>query len=165
MKPSVFVLCTLWLFLSAAVQAAPPATAPAATTTARPVCPAMQGGKMASGTACPCMQGAKMANGVACPGMQGGQMGPGMMGNGPCPCMQGKGAAPAAATQSAVADTSNPAVYGWNLMTHEERAAYRTKMRAAKTAAERASICSEHNKAMSERAKQQGVTLPAVPNC
>ena len=163
MKPSVFLLCILAL-LAATGQAAPRAAAPSASTAAMPMS-CMQGGKMPA--TCPCMQGA------ACPAMQGGGMAPGMMGNGacpgrgkgPCPGMRGNAAAPAASGKATVAGTSNPGVYGWNLMSHEERVAYRTKIRAAKTATERAAICSEHNQAMTERAKQQGVSLPPAPAC
>lgn len=122
-------------------------------------------------SAMPCMQGGKMANSAACPGMQGG-MGPGMMGKGPCPgggkgpCpgMRSNTAAPAA-SRSAPAGTSNPTVYGWQLMTPQERVAYRAQMRAAKTAEERAKICTQHHQEMQDRAKQKGVTLPAVPPC
>lgn len=78
-----------------------------------------------------------------------------MAGN--CPAMQ----APAAGTKSGA--TGAEQVFGWQLMTPQERAAYQQKMRAAKTPKERATIRAEHHKEMLERAKQQGVTLPEVP--
>ncbi|MGC2458439.1 MAG: hypothetical protein WA435_10630 [Gallionellaceae bacterium] len=54
-------------------------------------------------------------------------------------------------------------VYGSQLMTQQERAEYRAKMRAAKTAEEREQIRKEHHEAMKERAKARGVTLPDEP--
>ncbi|HSN18338.1 MAG TPA: hypothetical protein VLV87_09005 [Gammaproteobacteria bacterium] len=88
--------------------------------------------------------------GMPCPGMQGDMMGPHA---GPGPGMR----------QRAPAAGSAQRVYGWQLMTPEERAAYQAKMRAAKTAKERAAIRAQHHKEMQERAKQQGVTLPEPP--
>ncbi len=54
-------------------------------------------------------------------------------------------------------------VYGSQLMTRKERAEYRAKMRAAKTAEEREQIRKEHHEAMQARAKERGVTLPDEP--
>lgn len=54
-------------------------------------------------------------------------------------------------------------IYGSQLMTKEERAEYRSKMRAAKTADEREQIRKEHHERMKERAKERGVTLPDNP--
>ncbi|GAO34984.1 hypothetical protein SCT_0364 [Sulfuricella sp. T08] len=54
-------------------------------------------------------------------------------------------------------------VYGSQLMTQEERMAYRTKMRAAKTQEERERIRAEHHEQMKVRAKERGVTLPDMP--
>jgi hypothetical protein len=54
-------------------------------------------------------------------------------------------------------------VYGSQLMTQQERAEQRTKMRAAKTAEEREQIRKEHHERMNERAKERGVTLPDEP--
>ncbi|MDD5240246.1 MAG: hypothetical protein PHG47_00845 [Sulfuricella sp.] len=54
-------------------------------------------------------------------------------------------------------------VYGSQLMTREERVAYRAKMRAAKTPEEREKIRAEHHEQMKVRAKEKGVTLPDVP--
>ncbi|MCX7893463.1 MAG: hypothetical protein N2544_14020 [Burkholderiales bacterium] len=50
-------------------------------------------------------------------------------------------------------------VYGYQLMTPEERAAYQEKMRAATTAAERQKIRDEHRALMDQRAREKGVTL------
>ena len=54
-------------------------------------------------------------------------------------------------------------VYGYQLMTNEERMEMRNKMRSAKTAEERARIQAEHHERMKIRAKEQGVTLPDQP--
>jgi hypothetical protein len=50
--------------------------------------------------------------------------------------------------------------YGVQLMTPEERAAFRTKMSGAKTLEEREQIRNENHQAMQERAKSHGMTLP-----
>lgn len=54
-------------------------------------------------------------------------------------------------------------VYGSQLMTQQERIEYRNKMRSAKTYEEREQIRLEHHKAMQERAKAKGLTLPDMP--
>ena len=54
-------------------------------------------------------------------------------------------------------------VYGFQLMTEQERIEHRAKMRSFKTAEERERYRLEHHKKMQERAKQQGVTLPDKP--
>ena len=54
-------------------------------------------------------------------------------------------------------------VYGSQLMTEQERAEHRTKMQSIKTAEERERYRLEHHKKMEKRAKQQGMTLPAMP--
>jgi hypothetical protein len=54
-------------------------------------------------------------------------------------------------------------VYGSQLMTQEERNAYRDRMRAAKTEQEREQIRKEHHEQMKVRAKEKGVTLPDEP--
>lgn len=54
-------------------------------------------------------------------------------------------------------------IYGSQLMTQQERAEHRSKMRSAKTAEERQLIRAEHHERMKERAKQRGVTLPDEP--
>jgi hypothetical protein len=54
-------------------------------------------------------------------------------------------------------------VYGYQLMTNEERLEMRNKMRAAKTVQEREKIQAEHHERMKIRAKENGVTLPDQP--
>ena len=54
-------------------------------------------------------------------------------------------------------------IYGSQLMTTQERADFRARMRAAKSAEERERIRLEHHKAMQERAQAQGKTLPDMP--
>lgn len=64
-------------------------------------------------------------------------------------------AAPAAPQATTQADR----VYGYQLMTPEERTAYQDKMRAATTWEERQKIRDEHRALMDQRAKEKGVTL------
>ncbi len=54
-------------------------------------------------------------------------------------------------------------VFGWQLMTPEERAEYHNKMRSLKTAEEREQFRRQHHKLMKERAKAKGITLPDEP--
>lgn len=54
-------------------------------------------------------------------------------------------------------------IYGYELMTEQERTEHRAKMRALKTEKEREQFRLEHHKKMQERAKQRGVTLPDEP--
>lgn len=54
-------------------------------------------------------------------------------------------------------------VYGWQLMSDEERQAYRAKMRGLQTPEEREQFRLEHHKQMQERAKTMGVELPEEP--
>lgn len=54
-------------------------------------------------------------------------------------------------------------IYGSQLMTEQERAEYREKIRAAKTAEEREKIRNEHHEQMKERARERGVKLPDEP--
>lgn len=51
-------------------------------------------------------------------------------------------------------------IYGGQLMTDQERAAYHEKMRAAASEEEREEIRKEHHTFMQERAQAQGITLP-----
>ncbi len=53
-------------------------------------------------------------------------------------------------------------VYGWQLMTPEERAEHRAKMRTFNTKKEREAYRLEHHKKMEKRAKKRGVTLRGV---
>lgn len=54
-------------------------------------------------------------------------------------------------------------IYGSQLMTPEERAEYRTRMRSLATEEERERFRLEHHKLMQERASKQGLTLPDDP--
>ena len=54
-------------------------------------------------------------------------------------------------------------VYGWQLMTEQERMEYRQQMRALKTEEERQQFRLEHHKAMQVRANERGMTLPDEP--
>lgn len=51
-------------------------------------------------------------------------------------------------------------IYGYRMMTDQERNAYREKMRNAKSADERQAIRDGHRKEMEVRAKERGGTLP-----
>ena len=54
-------------------------------------------------------------------------------------------------------------IYGYQLMTPQERIEYRDKMQDAKTAEERERIRKKHHNVMVIRAKARGVILPAEP--
>ena len=62
--------------------------------------------------------------------------------------------------RSQVQTQTQDQVYGSQLMTPQERAEHRTKMRAAKTVEEREQIRKENHERMQARAKERGVTLP-----
>jgi len=51
-------------------------------------------------------------------------------------------------------------IYGYRIMSGEERDGYRERMRNARSADERQTIRDEHRKLMEGRAKERGVTLP-----
>lgn len=55
-------------------------------------------------------------------------------------------------------------VYGWQLMTEQERMEHREKMQSMKTMEERERYRKEHHEKMMQRAKERGVTLPDVPS-
>ena len=103
-----------------------------------------QPGPGAGGTAGgPCVQG---AGGPGC------GMGPGPGAGG------GRGMGPGGGCGMRFDRNNTP---GWNLMTPEEQAAHREKMLSAKTYEECKAYQAEHRKAMEERAREKGVTLPA----
>ena len=54
-------------------------------------------------------------------------------------------------------------VYGSHLMSNQERAEYRSRMNAAKSAEERMRIRNEHHERMKVRAKERGVKIPKEP--
>lgn len=70
--------------------------------------------------------------------------------------------APAAMGAPAGAQGEEP-IYGWQLMTPEERAEHRAKMRSFKTQEEREAYRAEQHKKMQERAKTMGKTIPDEP--
>lgn len=54
-------------------------------------------------------------------------------------------------------------VFGWQLMSEQERQEYRRQMQQMKTEEEREAFRLEHHKMMKERAREMGVTLPDEP--
>lgn len=58
---------------------------------------------------------------------------------------------------------ADEAVYGWEIMTAQERLQHREQLRNMKTEAEREAYRLEHHKRMQERAQEQGITLHEVP--
>ena len=58
---------------------------------------------------------------------------------------------------------SEETMYGYQLMTEQERAEHRATMRSFNTEAEREAYRRQHHEMMQERAKAQGVTLPDEP--
>jgi hypothetical protein len=54
-------------------------------------------------------------------------------------------------------------IYGYQMMTSQERNEYRNRMRTATTAEERERIRAEHHAQMLARAKERGVKLPEEP--
>ncbi|SOD50858.1 hypothetical protein SAMN06296416_101343 [Pseudoxanthomonas wuyuanensis] len=54
-------------------------------------------------------------------------------------------------------------VYGYQLMTPEERAAHRNQLRSLKTQQERDAFRMQHHQQMQQRAAERGVKLPDVP--
>jgi len=54
-------------------------------------------------------------------------------------------------------------IYGSQLMTREERAEHRAKMRSLKSREEREAFRLEHHNKMQQRAREQGKTLPDMP--
>jgi hypothetical protein len=70
------------------------------------------------------------------------------------------------ATPGGSANTATPAdqqIYGWQLMTPQERATYQNKMRSLKTQQEREQFRLEHHRLMQQRAQERGLTLPDEP--
>ncbi len=60
-------------------------------------------------------------------------------------------------------DQTQSNVYGWQLMTQQERAEYGARMRSLRTAQERERFRLEHHERMQERARARGITLPDEP--
>lgn len=61
--------------------------------------------------------------------------------------------------QETVQEQMRQQVFGWELMTPEERAQHREMMRNLKTEQERQAYRMEHHKRMLQRAKERGVEL------
>lgn len=70
---------------------------------------------------------------------------------------------PAKPETPVVAAADKEPIYGYQLMTEQERATFRTQMQAATTDEERQQIRLQHREQMLERAKAQGITLPEPP--
>lgn len=68
-----------------------------------------------------------------------------------------------ALTGMSVVTAAEDVVYGHQLMTEQELAEHRAKMRSLKTEEEREQYRLEHHERMQERAKARGVTLPDEP--
>ena len=60
-------------------------------------------------------------------------------------------------------DAVEETVYGWQLMTEQERNQHRTKMRSLTTEEDREAYRHEHHKMMKQRAIERGVKLPEEP--
>lgn len=60
-------------------------------------------------------------------------------------------------------DVDAQRVYGWELMSNQERTEHQMKMMSLKTEKEREAFQRDHHKKMQERAKAQGKTLPDMP--
>ena len=58
---------------------------------------------------------------------------------------------------------SEDTMYGYQLMTEQERAEHRATMRSFNTEAEREAYRRQHHEMMQERARAQGVSLPDEP--
>ena len=65
--------------------------------------------------------------------------------------------------QIALPGFADEQVYGYQLMTEQERAEHRAKMQSFQTEQEREAYRQQHHKMMQERAREQGVTLPDEP--
>lgn len=66
-------------------------------------------------------------------------------------------------SQPPPAATERELIYCAELMTHDEREAYRAKMRAARTDEEKAAVRQTHRQAMQTRAKQRGAEAQCEP--
>lgn len=59
--------------------------------------------------------------------------------------------------------TQDKMIYGWQLMTVEERRQHRAKMQSFATAEEREAYRKQHHEKMQARARERGVMLPDMP--
>jgi len=67
------------------------------------------------------------------------------------------------AMSSMVTADNEETVYGWEIMTKQERIEHREKMRSLKTEQEREEYRIEHHEKMQKRAEEMGVKLPDEP--
>ncbi len=104
-------------------------------------------------------QGGMMGQGgMGQSGMGPGGMGPGgMMGQGE---MMGPGGSMDQDKMMNQGPLRDQDIYGWELMTNEERIEHRNRMLSLKTEEEREEYRLQHHKEMQERARAQGRTLP-----
>ena len=63
-------------------------------------------------------------------------------------------------TQKSISEES---VYGWNMMTEQERIDHREILRNLKTTEERERYRIEHHNKMQQRANEMGMTVPDMP--
>lgn len=69
----------------------------------------------------------------------------------------------AAHAQPAADGNDDGRIYGWQLMTEQERAEQRSRMRNADSPEARERLRREHHERMRQRAKERGVSLPEEP--
>lgn len=65
--------------------------------------------------------------------------------------------------QEMLSEREQERIYGWQIMTPEERLEHRNKMRSFRTREEREAYRREHHEKMQARARDQSVTLPDLP--
>jgi hypothetical protein len=65
--------------------------------------------------------------------------------------------------QDQTRDQTQDRIYGSQMMTNDERNAYRAQMRSAKTAEEREQVRAAHHEQMKARVKERGMTMPDEP--
>ena len=66
-------------------------------------------------------------------------------------------------TQSRDSLQKQEQVYGWQLMSEQERHEYQQRMREMKTSEQRETYRNQHHQRMQERAQQKGLALPDSP--
>lgn len=70
---------------------------------------------------------------------------------------------PEQAKQQVQVQEQDKMIYGWQLMTPQERKEHRAKMLSLKTEQERLAYQNEHHKLMQQRAKERGLSIPDHP--
>ncbi|WP_454831289.1 hypothetical protein [Pseudoxanthomonas wuyuanensis] len=82
----------------------------------------------------------------------------------PAYAQQGRGqSAQAQQGQDAQQQSDQDQIYGYQLMTPDERMAHRNAMRSLKTQEQRDAFRMQHHQQMQQRAAERGVKLPDVP--